>query len=173
MIKQKKGKFKKNDQRGFSLIEILIVTVLTTGVFTVIYSFYSSTIKQEVESRYEMIASNLAQEGVEIVRNIRDENIMKGESDMSTGISPSCYPYFDGTTGVTSCITTSEISVVDGRYANSLSGEDTPFTRTCNTSYDSTLETLEVECIVKWKSFVNSDLTREAAAKAFLTNWQQ
>jgi len=172
MIKQKKGKSKKNDQRGFSLIEILIVTVITTGVFTVIYSFYSSTIKQEVESRYEMIASNLAQEGVEIVRNIRDENIMEGESDMSTGISSPCYPYFNVTTGVTSCVSTPEISIVGGRYVNSSSGEDTPFTRTCNTSYDPTLETLEVECVVEWKSFINSSLSRESSAKAFLTDWQ-
>jgi prepilin-type N-terminal cleavage/methylation domain-containing protein len=173
MIKQKKGKFKKNDQRGFSLIEILIVTVITTGVFTVIYSFYSSTIKQEVESRYEMIASNLAQEGVEIIRNIRDENIMEEGSDMSTGIDSICCPYFDAVIGETYCTAVPEIFVVDDRYVNSSSGEDTPFTRTCNTRYDPTLETLEVECVVEWKSFVNSDLKREATAKAFLTNWQQ
>jgi prepilin-type N-terminal cleavage/methylation domain-containing protein len=171
MIKRRKEKSKKNDQRGFSLIEILIVTVITTGVFTVIYSFYASTIKQEVESRYEMIASNLAQEGVEIIRNIRDENIMEGAA-INEGINSLCYPYFDATTGATACVATPEISIVGERYVNSSSGEGTPFTRTCKTNYNPTLETLEVECIVEWKSFVNSSLTRNSKAKVFLTNWQ-
>jgi prepilin-type N-terminal cleavage/methylation domain-containing protein len=172
MIKQIKKKSKKNDQRGFSLIEILIVTVITTGVFTVIYSFYASTIRQEVESRYEMISSNLAQEGVEIIRNIRDENILKGASNINAGIPSVCYPYFNAATGTTSCVTVSEVSIISDRYMNSSSGTDTPFTRTCRTNYNPTLETLEVECIVEWKSFVNSSLTRNSKAKVFLTNWQ-
>lgn len=161
--------------KGFSLIEILIVTVITMAVFTVIYGFYSASIKNNVEIRYEMIASNLAQEGIEIIRNVRDENVM-AEEDINVGLDESpCYPYIDGNGG-TSCGSSliKDIQINnDDWYENCPTtgcGEETPFRRECTISGDST--SITAVCTVEWNSFINSGLERKAEATAILTDWQ-
>ena len=172
MPKDRRRKTNKN-QSGFSLIEILIVTVITTVVFTVIYSFYSATIKQNVEARYEMIASNLAQEGIEIIRNVRDENVLENEY-INKGLSGTCYPKIDSG-GDTSCDSSGDnkVYIVDSWYVNSSSGTATPFSRICEISGDDKEKEFVATCMVSWDSFVNAGILRKVEAKAFLTDWQK
>ena len=63
-----------NDKRGFTLIEVTVamflVTVGVLGVFTVI----QRTISFISISSSKLVASYLAQEGIETIRNIRDSN---------------------------------------------------------------------------------------------------
>ena len=70
----------KRKSKGFTLLEVIIaiffVTVGMGGVFTVVQKSFS--IMSLSESR--LIAANLAQEGIEVVRNIRDTNWIEGES---------------------------------------------------------------------------------------------
>lgn len=71
------GKFQ---NKGFTLLEVVIavffVTVSMGGVFTVIQkSFDIISI-----SGSRLVAANLAQEGIEVVRNIRDTNWLEGEN---------------------------------------------------------------------------------------------
>lgn len=65
---------KKNTNHGFTLIEVL----LAVFIFMVGISSLSITINMAVssitETKSKLIASYLAQEGIEIVRNIRDSN---------------------------------------------------------------------------------------------------
>lgn len=57
---------------GFTLIESMVaVTILVVGVLSV-FSFLTFNISQSVNMKNKIIALNLAQEGIEIVRNIRD-----------------------------------------------------------------------------------------------------
>lgn len=77
------GKFQ---NKGFTLLEVVIavffVTVSMGGVFTVIQkSFDIISI-----SGSRLVAANLAQEGIEVVRNIRDTNWLEGEN-WDTGLS--------------------------------------------------------------------------------------
>ncbi|MDP4008948.1 MAG: prepilin-type N-terminal cleavage/methylation domain-containing protein [bacterium] len=62
---------------GFTLIEalvaIFIITVGAGGAFSLIYQ--TTTIMRFAHNR--LIASYLAQEGIEIVRNIRDQNFLR------------------------------------------------------------------------------------------------
>jgi prepilin-type N-terminal cleavage/methylation domain-containing protein len=71
------GKFQ---EKGFTLLEIIvslfIVTVGMGGVFIVIQR--SFTIMSISGSR--LVAANLAQEGIEVIRNIRDTNWLEGGS---------------------------------------------------------------------------------------------
>jgi len=65
---------------GFTLIEVLIsLTIITVGVLGV-FALVQQTISFLPISRQKLVASYLAQEGVEIVRNLRDTNIVKGQA---------------------------------------------------------------------------------------------
>ncbi len=65
---------KKNNNSGFSLLEALVaITIFTLGV-TAATTAIAQAIKLSFRVESKVIAANLAQEGIEIVRNIRDTN---------------------------------------------------------------------------------------------------
>lgn len=64
------------NKKGFSFMEVMVsVFVLSIGI-TAIVALMAGNIKNSIESRDSIIASELAQEGDEIVRNIRDNNFL-------------------------------------------------------------------------------------------------
>lgn len=66
------NKNKKNQVWGFTLIETIIaIGILLTGVMAV-FTLLTFNIAQTANMKNKIIAVNLAQEGVEVVRNIRD-----------------------------------------------------------------------------------------------------
>lgn len=78
-------------RKGFTLIELIIVIfVLAIGVLGV-YSVYSQIISYTTISLSRLTASYLAQEGIEIVRNIRDTNWLEGASNPWDGLT-GCTP---------------------------------------------------------------------------------
>jgi type II secretory pathway pseudopilin PulG len=168
----------KSNNKGYTLIEVVLVISLTGVTFITLYALYASTVRRNVDNRYEVIASNLAQEGVEIVRNVRDENVML-TNPINTGMTASCFPYFRKGTPIPECDNTrkKEIEVVSGEYRNCLlSGCIVPadkivFSRTC--SIGGNFERMVVTCTVEWKSFVNASITRKADATVTLTDWQE
>lgn len=69
---------KKLRNRGFTLIEVLLaVTVFSIGIIGS-YNIIAYNISNFSKSINRVIASNLAQEGFELVRNIRDSNWLSG-----------------------------------------------------------------------------------------------
>jgi prepilin-type N-terminal cleavage/methylation domain-containing protein len=67
----------KNNQKGFTLIEILIaISIFSIGIVG-IYSLLNTVISTNYVSSDRFIASRLAQEGLEIVVNNRDRNWLK------------------------------------------------------------------------------------------------
>lgn len=64
-------------RRGFSLIEVLVAAFIITlgagGAFALLQRTTSFT----SNAAFQLEASYLAQEGMEIVRNIRDTNLLK------------------------------------------------------------------------------------------------
>lgn len=77
--------FAYKSRRGFSIGEVILSAfVLAVGIVAVI-GLLSSSIKHSIDSRDEIIASQLAQEGVELVRNIRDNNYANSQT-YDTGI---------------------------------------------------------------------------------------
>ncbi len=68
-----------NKKKGFSIIEVLVsFFILVTGIL-VIYSSTNLPLRYSNEARNKIIAFYLAQEGVELVRNIRDNNFYNEE----------------------------------------------------------------------------------------------
>ena len=167
---------KQNIDKGYTLIEVILVIAITGVTFTTLYSLYASTVKRSVDSRYEVIASNLAQEGVEIVRNIRDENVMLNR-DINDSLTGACRPYFREGTPNPECDNNrkNEVELEAGVYRNcSLAGCVNPdkvvFERICNIGGN--IERMVVTCTVSWDSYVNVAISRSADATVTLSDWQ-
>jgi hypothetical protein len=76
--------------KGFTLMEaILAIFVITTGLVGVL-SLVSQTIASSTFSKDKLIAAYLAQEGIEIVRNIRDTNWLQN-LDWNSGLAVGIY----------------------------------------------------------------------------------
>ena len=70
--------FKKKVLKGFSLGEILLASfVLTAGLVSTM-GLIASSFQHSVDSRDTIIAAELAQEGIELVRNVRDNDFTNG-----------------------------------------------------------------------------------------------
>jgi len=75
-----------NNKNGFLLIELIVaVFVIVVGILSV-YFVISQSISKIHESSLRLTAAYLAQEGMEIVRNIRDTNWVKGEENWDEGL---------------------------------------------------------------------------------------
>lgn len=89
-----KNSLRRKTNVGFSLIEVLIAVFLIGVAFVGVVAFFNSSIQSNLESKNELIAAGLAQEGSELVRNLRDYYILNGETwseivDSANGL-PSC-----------------------------------------------------------------------------------
>ena len=99
-------KFNKNtdaESRGFTLIETLIaISILLVAVVGPMSLIGDATHKLYY-SKDEMIALNLAQEGIEIVRSVRDSNTLAG-AVWNTGLAAGSYIVDPSSTPLTLCV---------------------------------------------------------------------
>lgn len=80
-----------SSSQGFTLIEVLLSSfILTVGLVTIM-SLFSASHRQSLDARNIIIATNLAQEGAEIARNIRDNNLAFRLRNWTTGANCSAY----------------------------------------------------------------------------------
>jgi prepilin-type N-terminal cleavage/methylation domain-containing protein len=72
------------NKKGFTIAEVLVASfILSIGV-TAVLSLMSGSIKASIDSRNVIIASELAQEEVELIRNIRDNNWAKNSDSFAS-----------------------------------------------------------------------------------------
>lgn len=123
-------------QRGFTLIETLVGITLLIVVITAVVFTTNDTITASAEKRDEVTAFFLAQEAIEIVRNVRDNNTLQGAPSWLSGLSACTsggvcrIDPTDLVTPASSCVGTCPIFRVNsaGIYQYS-SGENTVFSR--------------------------------------------
>ncbi len=65
---------------GFTLLEMVVALSLLIGGVLVVYSSSARMMAHIYDNQSRLVASYLAQEGVEVVRNIRDKNWSGGQS---------------------------------------------------------------------------------------------
>lgn len=76
----------KKDKNGFSLLEVIFaVLIITIGIIGAA-NLINYSISQVVVSRSQIIATNLAQEGLEVIRAIRDNNWLQDLDPWSTNL---------------------------------------------------------------------------------------
>jgi Tfp pilus assembly protein PilV len=82
-------KLKNKKYQGFSFIDsILAIFILSVGIITVL-ELMSSSIRVSLEAKNYNIAVSLAQEGAELVRNVRD-NSWSSFSSLISGSKSNC-----------------------------------------------------------------------------------
>ncbi len=86
--------FKKNNTKGFSFIEVMFVVFILSTALVVFIQVITKSMGHSMESRDTIIAAGLAQEGVELVKNIRDNNwANKREAFIGLGTNPCVISY--------------------------------------------------------------------------------
>jgi len=189
-FKEKKSGFLKNS-RGFTLVETLVaIVIITVGLLGAIaLIIYAISVASLVKGK--LIASQLAQEGVEVVRNMRDNNWLAGKigdgnwyDGLNVGL---CVPILSGDdpsskwglVKITSEDDSESIVYFDknnkfyGQSSNvptSWQAASFNLRRWLNVSYDSTNKRLEITSHVSW-SEKGRDHSFEI--KDYLYNWQK
>lgn len=160
---------------GISILEVMAATLIITMGMIGVLSLVIQNIQAQYINKNILIASGLAQEGLELVRNARDLNWLTPGNSWSQGLVG------DGTYAIDyggrSSINTAVNSLNDagarlyvngnGFYAHTVTAAATNFYRLItvvnNTDY------LDVKCAIRWKDGAqNHDYT----AETYLYNWR-
>ena len=73
--------FKKQNENGFSLIEVIFsIGIITVGIVSIL-TLFNYNLKAEINNKNKLIAIYLAQESIEIIRQNRDNAWFSGDSD--------------------------------------------------------------------------------------------
>jgi prepilin-type N-terminal cleavage/methylation domain-containing protein len=82
----------KNEQ-GFTLIELMIaLAVFTIGIVAAL-SLALANYNNSRDNLDKIVASNLAREGIELIRNVRDSNWLRAEANASCEGNPCAWDY--------------------------------------------------------------------------------
>ena len=83
------------NRRGFSIVESIIGIFIVASVFTTFLAILPQAIKTESHAQRTIIATSLAQEGIEMVRNLRDNNLKLGNDAFTIYSSGGLFPAYD------------------------------------------------------------------------------
>lgn len=64
-----------HSRKGFTLVELLVGMTIFSVSMTAILALLHSTIDSAIQSRQEIVASNLLREQVELIKNVRNSNV--------------------------------------------------------------------------------------------------
>lgn len=170
-----KNKLKR--QFGFSILEVIIaILIISIGMIGVL-SLITQNIQVQYISKNDLIASQLAQEGMELVRNIRDTNWLTAGNDWKIGAGASTNSDIvqDGDYAIDYSGFIVDIDSINnaglnidaaGFYTHGAGVAATPFSRLITVVDNG--DYLEVECKVQWKE---RGRTHDYTVKTLLYNW--
>ncbi len=155
-----------NRSLGFTLLETIIAIAILSAAILGPLELASRTIGSAVVSRNQITAFYLAQEGIEYVRNVRDDNFLNGRgwldglSDcLGAGGCAVDVPNYDPANPSASSAACSgecpniKYDEAGGYFYNYLSGEETIFRRTVKITPDigGNPDEANVKSVVYWK----------------------
>ncbi|MDD5291290.1 MAG: prepilin-type N-terminal cleavage/methylation domain-containing protein [Patescibacteria group bacterium] len=163
--------FKK--QSGFSILEIVVAfSIITIGLVGVL-SLTTQNVQVEYVNKNNLVASQLAQEGLELTRNIRDNNWLSG-NDWDNGITPGNY-IVDYAGNITSVEGIEEAKLQQSNdageedyYWHQAGDLDSLFSRLITITQTSS-ESLNVSCLVQWE---DRGQTYQYVADTILYDWR-
>ncbi|MCX6763052.1 MAG: prepilin-type N-terminal cleavage/methylation domain-containing protein [Candidatus Moranbacteria bacterium] len=156
MIQNSKFKIK-NSKKGFTLIEMLVVIfVLGIGLVGAL-SFFNINLNSQFEAKNELIAAGLAQEGADLVRNIRDYNQLNSSTrtwDQELAACNNKGIDFNSLTGALAqlhkCVSNTNVYIdSNSRYNQSGSGTTAAFTRKIEVTAPDAASR-KIICTVSW-----------------------
>jgi len=86
--------FKPGKNKAFTLLEIIVVLDVVISIITSALTLITMTVSTTSAAKSRIIAIGLSQEGLEIVRNIRDNNWLsgrRGQTNWRFGLTPGDY----------------------------------------------------------------------------------
>lgn len=170
--------------KGFTLIETMAAIALLMLAIVAPMSLAAQSLSAAYYSRAQITAFYLAQEGIEIVRGVRDANILTGSASVFTGIPVGTRkgnaPAFTVdalqpiTSAIVTCAATCPPLTTNGStysYKTSKGWSDTIFTRTI-IAYPAVVrgtDELRISVTVTWKQ--GTYQTRSFTINEDLYNW--
>jgi type II secretory pathway pseudopilin PulG len=73
-------------KKGFSLIEAITAVFIVSMALVSVLAVAQTTVRAQTINKYAIISSMLAQEGLELVRNVRDTNWRSGSTSWTDNI---------------------------------------------------------------------------------------
>ncbi|MAF13472.1 MAG: hypothetical protein CMI53_01090 [Parcubacteria group bacterium] len=95
----------KESQSGQSLLEVVIALTILVMALSAVLALTTSNIVGQKESEFQIVANNLAREGIEVVRSIRDSNWLAGVA------------WDEGLTDATKNVATAEFDIVTNTWS--------------------------------------------------------
>ena len=163
-----------NRQRAFTLIEVLVAALVITLGASASFALAQRTLSFTADAAFRFEASYLAQEGMEIARNIRDANFLKihkGQGGAWTdgltesGCSGGCQA--DYTQNSLGAYQDTFLKFSNGRYSYEEAGTDSLYKRKITVTQQGG-DVLEVEVEVTWQERGRSHSVKAAGE---LYNW--
>lgn len=161
------GKSNKSS-RGFTLVEALVALVVLTialGPSLILTTNINST---AVVVKNNLIAANLAQEGIEVIRGIRDTNWFDGDPSFDTGLADGTYRVEWNSDAVIALGANPPVKEDNGLY-NYSTGNNTIFRRTISILKVNASE-LRIISEVTWEE--KGARAKSAMAESHLFNWK-
>ncbi len=161
--------------KGFTLLETLVAVAVLLMALMGPFSIAQQSLRSAYYARDQVTAFYLAQEGVEFVRAIRDQNYLSG-SDWLEGIGPTCtntpctidFPNFTYATCPQGVCAALRLSTIGGLY-NQADGPPTPFTRQILlTPSPTNADQIIVSVTITWRS---AGVARTFTIEERLNNW--
>lgn len=155
-----------NKEKGFLLIEAMFATTVMVFGVVVIIPLVTFSLKEATDSRDQVIAGMLAQEGAELVQNLRDNNLVKNKdafqgNNFPAGDKSDCRIDYKST-DVKNCGASSHVLKLNSeKYYEYGSGDETKFQRKINLKYITPAEKLEVTSVVVWGGSFPGSITND------------
>lgn len=141
-------------EKGFTFLEFLIVVFVITVGLGGVFALVPVSIYQTGYSNSRLTAIYLAQEGMEIVKNIRDQNLINSAPDPWTGLTVGANYASYSDVALMSCGgSCPPLRRNASGFYNYTSGETTNFKRTINVSNFTDSgggECLKISSVVEW-----------------------
>ncbi|MDP3731119.1 MAG: type II secretion system protein [bacterium] len=158
----------KKNQSGFTLIELVASLIILIAILQT-FLLISSSVNSSFMLRDSLIASNLVQEGIEVVRNIRDRDTHLGNSFGTSLPNGSWKVQWNSASLLEPSGDPPLKKDSTSKFFSYDSGTDTIFRRTVSISAVSTNE-IRVISTVRWDVKSNS---KNTSAEVHLFNWYQ
>jgi len=157
-------------RQGFTLMEVIVAVAIIITALISSLALITSSISSIRENKSKIIATGLAQEGLEVVRNIRDNNWLiykRKANDWRDGLSAGNYRVqFNQESLLSFSSVPLKINTIDGRYQYS-NGNNTIYYRKI-TIQDIDIDQFKVVAEISWREAGRDSLV---SAETRFYNW--